>query len=129
MIRGLRLSFTYFFHNKAKNISDKGTCKKQLPEERNREIEGSSLKPFLKRIVAAKLMMGHIRQTDMDEIASISMIGESFPGVTNLNARIFESFPTIRSSTITAIGHMISISEKAARKTKFLRPPTLSEML
>ena len=47
------------------------------------------LKPPLKRMVAIKLIIGHINQIEKTEIARIIAIGLSFPGVTILKAHFF----------------------------------------
>ena len=47
------------------------------------------LKPPLKRMVAIKLIIGHMNQIEKTEIARIIAIGLSFPGVTILKANFF----------------------------------------
>ena len=64
---------------------------------------------FMNSRVAIKLMVGHIRQTIMDEIASVIKIGLSC-GVTNRNASFVASFSTTKYYRMQAIGHMIGIS-------------------
>lgn len=48
------------------------------------------LKPPLKRMVAIKLIIGHINQIEKTEIARIIAIGLSFPGVTILKAHFWQ---------------------------------------
>ena len=83
---------------------------------------------FLNKIVAIKLMIGHIMQMIIAEIASVITIGLSF-GVTMRNASAWASLSTIKNSNKNATGHMIFISPKAIRKTLLLIPPILREML
>jgi len=83
---------------------------------------------FLNKIVAIKLMIGHIMQMIIAEIASVITIGLSF-GVTMRNASAWASLSTIKNSSKNATGHMIFISSKAIRKTLLLIPPILREML
>ena len=63
----------------------------------------------LNKIVAIRLMIGHIKHTIIDEIANNIKIGLS-SGDTNLNANAFASFQTKKNSNTKAIGHMIMIS-------------------
>ncbi len=52
---------------------------------------------------------GHIRQTIIEQIASVMNIGLSV-GDTIRNARNFDNFSTTKNSKIAAIGHIIGIS-------------------
>ena len=64
---------------------------------------------FLNSKVAIKLMIGHIIQIIMIEIAIVMTIGRS-SGFTMRKARICARLSTIKNSRIKAAGHMIFIS-------------------
>ena len=83
---------------------------------------------FLNKIVAIKLMIGHIMQMIIAEIASVITIGLSF-GVTMRNASACASLSTTNNSSTNATGHMIFISLKAIRKISLLIPPIFRAML
>ena len=53
----------------------------------------NSVPAFLKSKVAARLMLGHIRHTVMDEMARMIMIGLSFAGFTIRNAIFLDKLP------------------------------------
>ena len=53
----------------------------------------NSVPAFLKSKVAARLMLGHIRQTVMDEMARMIMIGLSSAGFTIRNAIFLDKLP------------------------------------
>ena len=71
---------------------------------------------FLNRIVATRLMQGHMMHTIMEEIARVMKIGLSC-GVTIRKASICASLSTKANSRTKATGHMIFSSPKAIRNT------------
>ena len=87
------------------------------------------LKPPLKRMVAIKLIIGHINQIEKTEIARIIAIGLSFPGVTILKAHFLASGPAMNVSRIKPATIMIGNSPNAALKTKFSIPPVSRAIL
>lgn len=87
------------------------------------------LKPPLKRMVAIKLIIGHINQIEKTEIARIIAIGLSFPGVTILKAHFLASGPAMNVSIIKPAIIMIGNSPNAALKTKFFIPPVSRAIL
>ena len=74
------------------------------------------LKPPLKRMVAIKLIIGHINQIEKTEIARIIAIGLSFPGVTILKAHFLASGPAMNVSRIKPATIMIGNSPNAAAR-------------
>ena len=89
----------------------------------------SVLNPPLNKIVAIKLIIGHINQIEKIEIAMMIAIGLSFPGVTYLKAHFFASGPAINVSRINPATIMIGNSPKAALNTKFFIPPVSIALL
>ena len=87
------------------------------------------LKPPLKRMVAIKLIIGHINQIEKTEIAKIIAIGLSFPGVTILKAHFLARGPAMNVSRIKPATIMIGNSPNAALKTKFFIPPVSRAIL
>lgn len=83
---------------------------------------------FLNKIVAIKLMIGHIMQMIITEIATVIAKGLSL-GVTIRKASLWARLSTIKNSSTNATGHMIFISPKAMRNTWLLIPPIFREML
>lgn len=81
------------------------------------------LNPPLKRIVAIKLIIGHINHIEKIDIARMIAIGLSFPGVTILKAHFLASGPAMKVSSIKPATIMIGYSSKAALNTKFFIPP------
>ena len=70
----------------------------------------------LKSTVAIKLITGHMMQTIIDDIAHVINNGLSC-GVMKRNASAGASLPTMKNSSITAIGHIIGISWNASANT------------
>lgn len=87
------------------------------------------LKPPLNRMVAIKLIIGHINQIEKTEIARIIAIGLSFSGVTILKAHFLASGPAMNVSRIKPATIMIGNSPNAALKTKFFIPPVSRAIL
>ena len=82
----------------------------------------------LNKIVAIKLMIGHIMQMIITEIATVMAKGLSL-GVTIRKASLWARLSTIKNSSTNATGHIIFISPKAMRNTWLLIPPMFREML
>ncbi len=82
----------------------------------------------MNKIVAIRLITGHMMQMIIMEIAAVMANGLSF-GVTIRNASLWARLSTIKNSSTNATGHMIFISPKAIKNTWLLIPPMFREML
>lgn len=82
----------------------------------------------LNRIVAMRLMHGHMIHTIMLEMARVTTIGQSV-GSTKRKASLCAKESTTSSSKKKATGHMMIISWKASKNTWLLNPPMFKEML
>lgn len=78
--------------------------------------------------VAMKLMIGHIRHTIIEHIASVIKIGLS-SGDTIRKASFFDKRSTTNNSRTNATGHIIGISWNANKKISFDIPPLSRAML
>ena len=73
-------------------------------------LKNSGCRPFLNKMVAIRLMYGHIIQMERTEIIRITKIGLSSAGLKIRNVTFLAIGPTSKKSKINASGHMIGSS-------------------